>query len=169
MAGWPPVFSLRSSQQGKFRARLFAACSYTLVAPLPKKSLLCKSFSGCPVCLSALKIIIARIHSFRISRKNAANGVRFLRNAVLKRAVNYFKTITCAWRNRILPKRPLFARPAPLAEKVNAAFSIMESHLKVTRQRKTRTQSRPLFQSGGERWVFPKNHGIFTDSFRKNS
>ena len=69
----------------------------------------------------------AKIHLFPKSRKNAANRVRFLRNAVLKRAVNYFKTITCAWRNRILPKRPLFARPAPLAEKVNATFSIKES------------------------------------------
>ena len=58
-------FSSASSQQGNFRARLIAACSYTLVAPLPKKSLLRKSFSGCPVCLGALHYRKRGIHLFR--------------------------------------------------------------------------------------------------------
>ena len=38
---------------------------------------------------------------------------------------------------------------------------------KTSSQRKNRTQSRR--KARGERWVFPENHGIFANSFRKNS
>ena len=83
--------SATSSQQGIFRARLFAACLYTLVAPLPKKSLLCKSFSGCPVCLRALHYRKRCIHLFRLRPLVAANRGLFPQSVVCGNASDYFR------------------------------------------------------------------------------
>ena len=43
------------------------------------------------VLLAQVNIKMPQIHSFLVSRKHTANRVRFLRSAVLKRAVNYLR------------------------------------------------------------------------------
>ena len=50
--------------------------------------------------LRALEFLVAQIHSFRMSRKNAANWGRFPKNVIFGRAVNYFEIIYSRKQNR---------------------------------------------------------------------
>ena len=61
----------------------------------------------------------------------SANCGRLQKMRFLRVRVNYFKIIICVSANHALRNKPPICRDErPLAEKVNAAFSIMESYSK---------------------------------------